>query len=89
FGIVFLEAAAAGVPSIAGRSGGSHEAVLDGETGLVVDGPAEAERALQALLDDPARRAEMGRAARRRAVAHFDYDGLAGQLGAALAGAVR
>ena len=34
FGIVFLEAAAAGVPQVAGRSGGSHEAVVDGETGL-------------------------------------------------------
>ena len=37
FGIVFLEAAAAGVPQVAGRSGGAHEAVADGETGLVVD----------------------------------------------------
>jgi phosphatidylinositol alpha-1,6-mannosyltransferase len=37
FGIVFLEAAASGVPAIAGRSGGSHEAVLDGQTGFVVD----------------------------------------------------
>ena len=33
FGIVFLEAAACGVPAVAGRSGGSHEAVVDGETG--------------------------------------------------------
>ena len=37
FGIVFLEAAASGVPAIAGRSGGSHEAVVDGTTGFVVD----------------------------------------------------
>ena len=37
FGIVFLEAAASGVPAVAGRSGGSHEAVVDGETGFVVD----------------------------------------------------
>ena len=36
FGIVFLEAAACGVPAVAGRSGGSHEAVADGETGYVV-----------------------------------------------------
>src|SRR5690606_26241479 len=36
FGIVFLEAAAAGVPQVAGESGGSAEAVVDGETGLVV-----------------------------------------------------
>jgi phosphatidylinositol alpha-1,6-mannosyltransferase len=37
FGIVFLEAAACGIPAVAGRSGGSHEAVVDGETGFVVD----------------------------------------------------
>ena len=37
FGIVFLEAAAAGVPQVAGRSGGAHEAVTDGETGIVLD----------------------------------------------------
>ena len=36
FGIVFLEAAACGVPAVAGRSGGAHEAVVDGETGFVV-----------------------------------------------------
>ena len=42
FGIVFLEAAAAGVPVVAGRSGGSHEAVVDGTTGFVVDGRSAA-----------------------------------------------
>src|SRR5207247_1653761 len=36
FGIVFLEAAACGVPQVAGDSGGAAEAVLDGEAGLVV-----------------------------------------------------
>ena len=39
FGIVFLEAAAAGVPQVAGDSGGASEAVLDGVTGLVVARP--------------------------------------------------
>jgi phosphatidylinositol alpha-1,6-mannosyltransferase len=38
FGIVFLEAAAAGIPSVCGNSGGQPEAVLNGQTGLVVDG---------------------------------------------------
>ncbi len=37
FGIVFAEAALTGLPVIAGRSGGSPEAVVEGETGLVVD----------------------------------------------------
>jgi phosphatidylinositol alpha-1,6-mannosyltransferase len=86
FGIVFLEAAAAGLPSVAGRSGGSHEAVVDGETGFVVDGPSDAARALVDLLDHPERRVEMGREARRRAVEHFEYDALAARLGQALDG---
>ena len=42
FGIVFVEAAACGVAQIAGRSGGSHDAVSDGETGIVVDRPQSA-----------------------------------------------
>lgn len=41
FGIVYLEAAASGLPALAGRSGGAPEAVLDGETGIVVDGDDE------------------------------------------------
>jgi phosphatidylinositol alpha-1,6-mannosyltransferase len=87
FGIVFLEAAAAGVPSVAGRSGGSHEAVVDGSTGLVVDDPTDVAavgRALGALIDDPDRRTAMGAAARRRAVAEFRYDDLARRLGDAI-----
>ena len=86
FGIVFLEAAAAGVPQVAGRSGGAHEAVTDGETGIVLDPttPASAAAAIDALLDDPGRRKEMGDAARRRAETDFSYDVLAGQLRDAL-----
>ena len=41
FGIVFLEAAASGVPQIAGRSGGSADAVTHNETGLIVDDPTD------------------------------------------------
>ena len=86
FGIVFLEAAAAGVPQVAGRSGGAHEAVTGGETGIVLDPatPQSAAAAIGALLDDPPRRKEMGEAARRRAEAGFSYDVLAGQLRSAL-----
>ncbi len=87
FGIVFLEAAAAGVPSVAGRSGGSHEAVVDGETGLVVDGRVlDVRGALAALLADATLRARMGAAARARAVADFSYDGLAARLAPIVAG---
>jgi len=38
FGIVFAEAALCGLPVIAGRSGGAPEAVIEGDTGMVVDG---------------------------------------------------
>lgn len=49
FGIVFLEAAAFKKPSIAGKSGGAPEAVVDGITGLLVD-PMDVEEISQALL---------------------------------------
>jgi phosphatidylinositol alpha-1,6-mannosyltransferase len=89
FGIVFLEAAAAGVPQVAGRSGGSHEAVVDGVTGLVVDGPRAAEAALADLLDHPARRLAMGEASRTRVEAELTYDVLARRLHDAIEGACR
>ena len=87
FGIVFLEAAAAGVAQVAGASGGAGEAVEDGVTGVVVRRPTEAgdvAAAIAGLLDDPDRRAAMGRAARRRAEASFDYDLLAPRLASSL-----
>ncbi len=83
FGIVFLEAAAAGLPQIAGRSGGAAEAVVDGQTGLVVDDPtdrASVVSALARLVADAELRASMGRTARTRAVAEFSYDHLADRL---------
>lgn len=86
FGIVFLEAAAAGVPQVAGRSGGAHEAVVAGETGLVLDpatAPAAAE-AIGALLDDGELRRQMGAASRLRAASSFSYDMLAERLRTAI-----
>ncbi|MDR1634808.1 MAG: glycosyltransferase family 4 protein [Bifidobacteriaceae bacterium] len=65
-GIVYLEASAAGVPVVAGDSGGAPDAVLEGKTGFVVDGrrwqPAAA-RIIE-LLDNPAQAAAMGAAGR-------------------------
>jgi phosphatidylinositol alpha-1,6-mannosyltransferase len=87
FGIVFVEAAACGVPQVAGDSGGAAEAVADGETGLIVRHPErvdEAVDALRRLLDDDAERARMAAAARHRAETEFDYDVLAARLGEAL-----
>ena len=87
FGIVFLEAAASGVPQVAGRSGGAHEAVEHDETGLVVndpDDPTAAAEAIGSLLADPDRRAAMADAGRRRAEAEFSYEKLAERLGRAI-----
>ena len=83
FGIAFLEAAAAGLPQIAGRSGGAHEAVEHGVTGLIVDDPRDEHgvaEAMRQLLVDRTRSREMGRAARLRARQSFDYDRLASRL---------
>jgi phosphatidylinositol alpha-1,6-mannosyltransferase len=88
FGIVFLEAAACGVPQVAGSSGGAAEAVAEGRTGLVVDRPADpvaVRAALGSLLDDPERRAVLGAAGRTRAAAEFAYPLLAQRLHEALA----
>jgi phosphatidylinositol alpha-1,6-mannosyltransferase len=87
FGIVFLEAAACGVPQVAGRSGGADEAVVDGKTGLVVDDPGDSGRvagALRRLLTDDELRRRMGRAARRRVQRGFAWDFLAHRLAGAL-----
>ena len=88
FGIVFLEAAACGVPQVAGHSGGSDEAVVDGVTGRVVHGddPLAVAAALAPMLDDATLRRQMGEAARARAMDEFDYARLAARLGDALAG---
>jgi phosphatidyl-myo-inositol dimannoside synthase len=87
FGIVFLEAAAAGVASVAGASGGAAEAVVDGLTGLVVhdpDDPRALQAALGRLLADPDLARSQGLEARRRVEAEFGYDYLAARLAAAL-----
>ena len=85
---MFLEAAAAGLPSVAGDSGGSAEAVLDGETGAVVADPLDAAAvagAVAGLLDDPGLAREQGRRGKdARAEEEFDYDLLAGRLRGAL-----
>jgi phosphatidylinositol alpha-1,6-mannosyltransferase len=69
FGIVFLEAGAHGLPVVAGAVGGALDAVVDGETGLLVeptDHVAVAD-ALTRLLADPALRGRLGQAGADRA----------------------
>ncbi len=83
FGIVFVEAAASGVAQVAGRSGGSHEAVLDGVTGEVVENSRSARAlaaAMKSLLINPDRRHEYAHNARVLATTRFEWDILAGRL---------
>jgi phosphatidylinositol alpha-1,6-mannosyltransferase len=72
FGMVFLEAAAAGVPTVCGNTGGQPEAVLDMETGIVVDGrdPVGVASAVRQLATDPELRRRLGEHGRRWAAAH-------------------
>ncbi len=86
-GIVNLEAMACETAVVASRVGGIPEVVADGETGLLVDldpaDPADFERrlaeAVNGLVQDPDRAREMGLAGRRRAVAEFGWDAVAGR----------
>jgi phosphatidylinositol alpha-1,6-mannosyltransferase len=65
-GIVYLEASACGLPVIAGNSGGAPDAVLDGVTGLVIDGrgPRAVGHSIETLLLSPDRAHQMGLAGR-------------------------
>lgn len=72
-GVVLLEAAACETPCVTGTSGGTPEAVIDGETGYVIDakvGSQLIERTV-ALLTDEEGAARMGAAGRRHVAAHF------------------
>ena len=82
FGLVFLEAAASGKPAVAGKAGGTGSAVLEGVTGLRVNGEniAEIAQALEYLLSDPEKSARMGHAARQRVLADFIHKRRVDQL---------
>jgi glycosyltransferase involved in cell wall biosynthesis len=71
FGLVALEAAAAGKPVVAAATGGLRDVVVDGETGLLVEpGDGDSLRAaLQRLIADPALGRRLGEAAAVRAEA--------------------
>jgi glycosyltransferase involved in cell wall biosynthesis len=79
FGIVPLEAMACGVPVVASAVGGQIDSVVHGVTGVHVPprDPAALAVALRALLDDPARRAELGAAGARRARQRYGFDRIA------------
>lgn len=75
-GIVLLEAAAAGLPVVAGDSGGAPDTVRDGESGFVVDGRSVAAVAhrIVRLLRDPELARAMGEKGRDRVRSEWDWD---------------
>jgi phosphatidyl-myo-inositol dimannoside synthase len=88
FGIVFIEAASCALAQVAGRSGGSHDAVRDGETGIVVKNPRsvdELARVISSLVRDDHERARLARRALEIARFDFSWDQLARELSRELA----
>jgi glycosyltransferase involved in cell wall biosynthesis len=82
--VALIEAMAAGRPVVSTRAGGVEDVVTDGETGVIVpigDAPALA-RAVVDLLEDPARAARLGAAARASVVARFGSGRLVGDIDA-------
>ena len=82
-GIVFLEAAACGLPVVVGDSGGAPETVLDKDTGYVVDprSPREVADRVGSLLADPVAAAAMGARGREWVARHYSWDTAAATLG--------
>lgn len=79
FGMVFIEAAACGKPSLAGLAGGTGSAVLHGETGLRVDGTSvdAVTEGLRSLLTQPALTREWGQRALQRVEREFSWERVA------------
>ena len=79
FGMVFIEAAACARPVMAGRAGGAGAAVVDGVTGMRVNGDDvdALVSALQRLLADEALSRELGEAGLKRAQAEFSWEKVA------------
>ncbi len=89
FGIVLLEAAAFGLPVVAGASAGVAEAVQAGETGYLVkisrdDGVGRLASAVEKLIRSPESRQRMGRAGKRRVEQLFDWESRSEQFTALL-----
>jgi len=82
FGIVLLEAAAAGLPVVATRVGGVPEAVAEGETGLLVDygDPEALGAAIASLLSDADAAAALGASGRERVARDFTWVSIVGRI---------
>ena len=86
-GIVYLEASACGLPVVGGKSGGAPDAVLVGETGVVVDGtnPSEIADACIELLNNPELCALMGANGRAWSIENWRWEIWATRYAALLA----
>ncbi|MEA1963196.1 MAG: glycosyltransferase family 4 protein [Patescibacteria group bacterium] len=75
FGIVYLEAALASLPAIAGNTGGAKDAIVDGETGLLVNPQSvdDIAGAILKLAQDDKLRKKMGVKGRERAIKDFEW----------------
>lgn len=82
FPLTVVEAMAAGLPVVASKVGGIPEAVVDGETGVLVepDNPEALSHALLRLLDDSALRKRMGAAGRERALRLFSWQAIGSEV---------
>jgi len=76
WGMVFVEAAASGLPVVAGLVGGTKEAVEDGRTGLVVDTNDDNNviAVIVSLLSDPEKAKMFGKAGQKRALENFTWN---------------
>ena len=82
FGIALLEAAACGLPVVAGASGGVADAVADGESGILVD-PSDLQQATDAvrhLLGDPILAQRIGAVGRERVLRGFTWERVVSEL---------
>jgi phosphatidyl-myo-inositol dimannoside synthase len=88
FGLVFVEAAAASLPAVAGRAGAVPEVVVDRETGLLVDPmePRMVADAIGDLLADPELRRRLGTGARSNVLSRFSYESFRDRMGELLDG---
>jgi phosphatidylinositol alpha-1,6-mannosyltransferase len=86
FGIVILEAALHGMPSVATRCGGIPDAIVDGETGLLVTPGRSDDMAdtIAALLGQPGRLVALGAAAQQRTISEFSWNAVAARYAAGL-----
>jgi phosphatidylinositol alpha-1,6-mannosyltransferase len=82
FGIVFIEAGACRKPCVGGQSGGAGDAIIDGETGILVDptSPSAVARATISLLTDSQLSARLGGAARSRIETNLQYSHVADNI---------